>query len=357
MFRKNQARHFIRFLCVSLTAMAWLTACTPNSLTPLEKSPPEETVSLSLHSPEPRSTSKSVIPIYASFSEELVDLSIKSFKITNGSLLSFQQMSSSPQTYFLEVVPSNIGTIVVSFTAEQVWAKATNALKSTQKKQLTFDFVYVGPATRFSAPSKPFINSEASTEYILTYYGTYTAMSPNFADYLSLFYSDGNAQCGPVVLDQISNFQFSVKISNCTGNGLVRLRVGAGSASADDGPFPMMTALYEVKVDNTAPAFSIQPPVLNTGDASTVFSWRLTLTDSTLDLSTLTTEHFQWSGDISNCDVTLSSGTTQRDLVVSNCLGSSEIQFTIPRGTIKDPAGNLSEEVISTSVTFANVPI
>lgn len=356
MIHKNQMAHFIGVFEFFILVF-WSLGCTPNSMVPLNESGTVDTVSISLHSSEPRSTSAKMIPVYASFSEELAELSIKSFKIKNGFLQSFQQLPSSPNTYLLEIIPSGIGTVLIEFTSESVWVKSSNSLKPTRKNQIAFDFYYVSPSTHFTPPSKFYINSEGSAEYTLTYGGTFTVMAPNFSELLNLFYQSGDVKCGPVVLTQLGKLQFKVQISQCTGNGHVRLKVEAGSASADNGPFTYMLAAHPIVVNNTAPVFKITPPIESTGNKTTIFSWRIELTDPTLDLVLLNLDHIQWFGDISNCSVLLSDGIKVRDLVVTNCVGTSQIHFILPAGVIKDPAGNSSEEQTSSPVSFSNIPI
>lgn len=225
------------------------TGCLTNCLVAGDLKTSEETVSLQLYSSEPSSTSSHIIPVYAVFSEELAELSIKSFRVTNGILESFQQLSESPNTYLLEVRPMYIGTVTIELNINNVWAKSSNSLRPIIKEKISFNFFYVSPFTEFSVPSKLTVTSQDSTEYTLTYRGTYTEVVPNLYDFLSLDYA-GNVQCDFLDLNKISRFQYKVIISGCHGNGLVRLRVEAGSASAEDGPFPIMLSLHRLTVAN-----------------------------------------------------------------------------------------------------------
>lgn len=356
MVYRKQIHSIIRALGLFILTVLWNVGCNPNTMAALDQKTTEDDISVSLYSSEPRSTSAAVIPVYASFSEEIAELSINAFRVQNGNLRTLQQIPTSPQTYFLEIVPANIGLVTLEFKGNAVKAKSTNTLIPIQKKQLVFDFYFVGSAVHLSPPSKLFVNSEGSSEYTLTYTGTYTVVVPDLIDLLSLTTVTGNVQCDSLVLNPISDFKYQVQISGCTGNGSVRLHVEAGSASGDSGAFPAMLSAHALTVDNTAPIFSIQSPTSNSGDKDTVFTWRITLDDPTVDLARLTPDDFQWTGDISTCDVLLSSGNTERELIVSGCVGSSTIGFTLAEGAIKDPAGNLTPAITSTTVSFTNPP-
>lgn len=146
-----------------------------------------------------------------------------------------------------------------------------------------------------------------------------------------------------------------IHVTGCTGTGSLDVSIPAGVlADLANNSSDANASLGAVALDNTAPTLAIGSPSPTTGNNTTTFVWPVTYSNASA--VTLTDADVALTTSLTGCTVSVTgTGTTNRDVSVTNCSGEGTLQITINAGTASDAVGNLAAApTISTQVVVDN---
>jgi|GEM_PF-913078 CUB domain./Regulator of chromosome condensation (RCC1) repeat. len=132
----------------------------------------------------------------------------------------------------------------------------------------------------------------------------------------------------------------NVSVTNCSGEGTLKITINAGTASDAAGNTTAASAIStQVVVDNTAPTIAFNTPAPTNGNSGTTFVWVLDFTGA--DVVTMANSDIYFNGATSGCAATVSgTGIAHRTVSVTGCTGTGTLAIYIKAGAISDNAGN-----------------
>jgi hypothetical protein len=166
----------------------------------------------------------------------------------------------------------------------------------------------------------------------------------------------GTANCNSPSINNAQSLTPSLNISNCTGDGTLKVVLSPGTGTATDGTGDSGAVSLEATVDNTVPTVSAGSPTPSSGDSTANFDFPVTFLGAdtmALSASDITVN----DGGGGTCDTPIVSGgnTTTPSVRLSNCTGNGTIGITINANTSSDLAGNQNlASSASTTVTVSN---
>lgn len=149
--------------------------------------------------------------------------------------------------------------------------------------------------------------------------------------------------------------QRQIHVTGCTGTGALDISLAANVLTDAAGNTSIANAsLGAVTLDNTAPTIALGSPSPTTGNSSTSFVWPVTYTGA--DAVTLAAGNVSLTTSLTGCTVGVSgTGTSARNITVTNCAGSGTLQISVNAGSASDTAGNLAAaSALSTQVVVDN---
>lgn len=345
---KHNAIGYFLLSFASLVALLGLSGCSLEA--GILSSVFEEKIQVQFQSMVAPQNNLSVIPITVVFSENVVDLSLADFTALNGAVSDLTK-GTEPNTYHLNVLPSQDGLVKVVFSAKLVKLGEGEEYRRTVGGEISFLVNRTEASVSIAGPNKMYVNSGASVEFTLNFSGV-TEIKPDLTSYLSLTKTD-TADCTTMSLVSISEFEKKVVLSGCSGNGTVHLAVAPGSAVGVNGMSAGVESSYAVTVDTVAPKLTIANPTPLLGSKAHTFRWTVTLSDPSFDLSDLLNS-LEWTGDVTGCVFSATGTGVSRVVQATSCSETTELSFSIPEGYIEDLAKNKSAQVSSALVKVDN---
>jgi hypothetical protein len=200
------------------------------------------------------------------------------------------------------------------------------------------------------SPSNSVGNASTIFNFQLTY-GNVDSVNLQ-SNYVVLSYT-GTASCNSSSIISAQSLTPSLNITNCTGDGTLKIVLSPGTGTASDGTGDSGAVSFEATVDNTVPTVLVGSPSPSSGGSITNFDFPVTFLGSdTVNLSA--SEIIVNDGGGGTCDTPVVSGgsTTTPSVRLSNCMGNGTIGISINANASTDLAGN-SNLTSSASSTVA----
>jgi hypothetical protein len=214
-----------------------------------------------------------------------------------------------------------------------------------------------GPTVTIGEPSVALANSSTQINFPLTVAGARGGESIDWNEVNLL----GGINCSSKNVLNGNSPTPTVRLSGCSGNGELRIRVSQGAVrDAANNQSPEVDS-SPVTIDNTAPTISISAPSIaggfqalrNASGSSASYTVTYTGADTiTLSISNIS---LNATGGAS-CSVAVSgTGNTSRVVTLSSCTGNGTVGISIQASTAVDLAGNTAPAAgSSVAVTIDN---
>lgn len=139
-----------------------------------------------------------------------------------------------------------------------------------------------------------------------------------------------------------------------SADGTVSVQIPAGAAHDGLGNGSLASNLLSFDVDRVKPTLVISSATPLSGNSSTSFVWTLTYTGAS-QINLVAGDIALGGTATTGCAVSVSgTGNTSRTVTVSSCTGDGSLDITVPAGSARDLAGNLTDAATSSQVTIDN---
>jgi hypothetical protein len=269
--------------------------------------------------------------------------------VTTGNANGTISVSGSGTSYTVTVSSiTGDGTLGIHIAAGTAHDAAGNAASATSSGNATVD--HTAPTITIGAPSSSITTSGPIT-YSITYADTHFAASTLSLSNLSLI-TGGNASATIGLSGSGANY--TVTLSNITGDGSLGIRVASGTATDTAGNIAPLANSGSVSVDNTAPMITIGAPSSYI-TASGPITYGVTYADTNFAGSTLTASAIALvATGTANATLSLTGSGANYTVTLSNITGNGLLGFTIASGTATDTAGNSAPAANSTRFAADN---
>jgi hypothetical protein len=254
-------------------------------------------------------------------------------------------ISATQRTITLDNI-SGDGALYIEVAAGSGYDLVGNATPGQFAEPLQVDNMPPGLTIGASSPA---VTKSGPVTFTLTYVDA-AAISLTPAN-ITLLSEPAGAVSGTVTIEGTGTETRTLRLTNLTGEGSLRVAVAPGTANDAVGNAAPGAESEPVTVDKTPPAITISAPSASSSSGETV---TYTVTYMGAEVITLRPEDITLSttGDATGAVEVTGSGALSRTVSIVNPSGYGTIGFSIAAGTARDVAGNLAPEA-GPSETFS----
>ena len=267
------------------------------------------------------------------------DVIIKYFDQVSCSGLQVSNLGNAQRNVALSGCNGN-GSLKISIaenTAQDLLGNSAG--KSNDSNALSID--NIAPTLNILAPDKTKVNTTDTVTFPVEYLGT---------DFITLNADDvilektGNANCTSINVADAGALKRNVQLSNCQGEGTIKISIRPGSASDKAGNLSLgINDSATVEVDTRGPTLTIIGPSSQRISFSGKSSFTVKYTNAA-SISLANTNITQEKTGSASCNKTVvsGSGNETREVTLSECSGNGSVSIKINSGTASDDLGNLA---------------
>jgi len=211
------------------------------------------------------------------------------------------------------------------------------------------------PPTIAIGPPSLAATTTGPVTYLVTYEGADEIhLSPAMITGLSL---DGGTAVGSITVEFVNDTQREITVGNVAGDGLLTIRIDAGSGSDLAGNITPSLTAEPFLVDNTPPGLSIgapNPAATNSGPVTFSLDY-----DGAAEISLSPediTLHSEPPGAVSATLSIEGTGNAARSVRLTNITGEGSLHIAVAAGTAADGVGNLAAGAESSAVVVDKTP-
>ena len=246
---------------------------------------------------------------------------------------------------------SENGSLQLRLKANSITDAAGNGNIAVTSSSVTID--NVAPVVQFlsGAPTPNLANGSDLIIFPLSVSGAGSNQSINQNE-VDLITTSG-VNCSKSISGGNTEFPM-VTVSQCSGNGTVRVRIAEGAIRDGVNQSSEVTS-NAATIDNIAPTASFNTPNPSIANAQDQISFGLTLSEASAD-GALVAADFEFVGTSAGCSISaVVNNAITATVQVQGCSGNGSLQLRLKANSITDAAGNGNIAVTSLSVTIDNI--